>query len=772
MNDELTSAIARSWTLPLWPTLGFVILGMLYLRGWRQARITRPQELPAWRAACFAGGLLVLWLALASPIDALGQFLLVAHMTQHLALMSIAPPLMVLGAPTVPLLRGLPRRWVRNDIAPWMNSPVFRKVREVVMHPMFAWISMNVAFIGWHVPAAYELALRSNGWHDVEHGCFFFTSLLFWWFVLLPWPSHSKWSRWLVLPYLMTADLVNTGLSAFLTFCGRVVYPTYAAVPRIFNLSPLNDQIAAGAEMWVLGSIAFWIPLMATTLQLLSRRKLRRRFQLPGADQRVMPQPFDLLRVPVLGAMLRARYGRIALQSASLGAIALVIVDGLRGSPLSSMNLAGTIAWNIIRPVSLVLILLAGNLFCMACPFTLPRELARSLGAGRLNWPSWLRRKWMAAALMVVFFWAYEQFSLWNAPRATALLLLGYIGAALLVNSIFRGGNFCKYVCPIGQFNFMASLFSPLELSVRRQSTCAGCTTHDCIRGNEAQRGCELNLYLPQKVGNLDCTLCMDCVKACPHDNIQITVQPPVRELVRDPLRSSMGRLSMRTDIALLALAVCFSSLVNAAYMISPVADPLGLLEQHHPWVDTTVASLLFTGLLSGLLILAWFLMARLIHVFTSGTSPRSVFCRFSLALLPLGLAMWVAHLGFHLSTALPSAIPVMERATMDFSLPLHWRGMSLMASLPGMAAVCRPIDLMLIPGAKGISLLSLQVLALDLGLLLSLYAGWKVSGPIASSIGRRAAMIGVWIAIVTALYALCLWIFAQPMQMRGMGMA
>ena len=100
---------------------------------------------------------------------------------------------------------------------------------------------------------------------------------------------------------------------------------------------------------------------------------------------------------------------------------------------------------------------------------------------------------------------------------------MGYFAAAFLVDTFFRGASFCKYVCPIGQFQFVGSLVSPLEVTVRKPDVCARCTTHDCLRGNAAQRGCETGLYLPRKAGNMNCTLCLDCVKACPHDNVGIT---------------------------------------------------------------------------------------------------------------------------------------------------------------------------------------------------------------------------------------------------------
>ena len=131
---------------------------------------------------------------------------------------------------------------------------------------------MNVAYIGWHLVPAYELALRSSTWHEVEHACFFFTCILFWWPVILPWPSVARGSRWIMLPYLVSADLVNTALSAFFCFAGRVLYPTYVQAPRLFGLSALQDQIAAGALMWVIGSTIFLLPAVVITVQLLSPR--------------------------------------------------------------------------------------------------------------------------------------------------------------------------------------------------------------------------------------------------------------------------------------------------------------------------------------------------------------------------------------------------------------------------------------------------------------------------------------------------------------------
>jgi cytochrome c oxidase assembly factor CtaG len=120
-------------------------------------------------------------------------------------------------------------------------------------HPVVGGIAFIAASLLWHLPPMYELALRSRSWHEVEHACFLGTALLFWWPVVQPWPGRAHWPRWTMIPYLLIADLQNTALAAFLTFYDRPLYPTYAAAPRLWDISVLNDQAAAGAIMWVPG---------------------------------------------------------------------------------------------------------------------------------------------------------------------------------------------------------------------------------------------------------------------------------------------------------------------------------------------------------------------------------------------------------------------------------------------------------------------------------------------------------------------------------------
>jgi len=232
--SSVSQAILSSWSFDPKITLGIVAVIILYLRGWRILHRTSTARFPGWRALAFLAGLGTVWLAIASPLDAFSGLLLSAHMVQHLLLMSVAPPLILLGLPFLPLLRGLPRKFARDGVGPFLTWPAFRQVGHKITNPLNCWLIMALTLFVWHMPAAFDLALRSPGWHKVEHACFLSAWLLFWWPVVRPFPSRPQWPLWSVPFYLLAADLLNTTLSAILTFSDHVLYPTYLTAPRLF----------------------------------------------------------------------------------------------------------------------------------------------------------------------------------------------------------------------------------------------------------------------------------------------------------------------------------------------------------------------------------------------------------------------------------------------------------------------------------------------------------------------------------------------------------
>ncbi len=262
------------WDIPIGVTCALVAVGVVYVRGWLALRRSRPATLPVWRLVAFLSGLLALFIAVSSSLDTFSETLLFMHMAQHFVLMSVAPPLIVLGSPFVPMLRGLPRWLIRKAGGPLFRSPIVHQAQSFLSRLPIAWLAMNLTYVGWHVPKAYEFALSSENWHNFEHLCFFVTSVLFWWPVLQPWPMRRTFNQWMIIPYLLTSDLVNTGLSAFLCFSGRLLYPSYALEERPFGIDALRDQVAAGASMWVFGSLVFVVPAIYLTARILMGNRL------------------------------------------------------------------------------------------------------------------------------------------------------------------------------------------------------------------------------------------------------------------------------------------------------------------------------------------------------------------------------------------------------------------------------------------------------------------------------------------------------------------
>ena len=295
--SPVAQAVLASWSFPPYATALILLTALLYIRGWSVLRVAIPERFTVFRLACFLGGLALLEVALASPIDAFDPFFLTDHMLQHMLLMMIVPPLVLLGDPEIPLLHGLPRWASQRVIGPLLGSRPVRWIGDAISRPSICWLSLALVMLGWHVPVAYELALRSPGWHEVEHACFLAASLLFWWPVIQPWPSRARWPQWSMPIYLLLADFVNSALSAFLTFSDRVLYPSYVAVPRLWGIGAQTDQAAAGVSMWVIGSFAFLIPAVFITAKLLSPSG-------PQPERPPRPAPAELrVKRPVLAVL-------------------------------------------------------------------------------------------------------------------------------------------------------------------------------------------------------------------------------------------------------------------------------------------------------------------------------------------------------------------------------------------------------------------------------------------------------------------------------------
>jgi cytochrome c oxidase assembly factor CtaG len=229
------SPLSPSWGFEPWVAVPLGVAAATYARGWLPLHRRAPPRFGAGRLAAFLAGLAALVVALESPLHALGASLLQAHMAQHLLLMMVAPPLLLLGAPLLPMLKGLPRGIVRVWLVPLLAWPPLVRLGRAIAYPAVAWVLFVSSTWAWHMPSLYERALASESWHYAQHACFLGTALAFWWPVVQPWPGRRVWPAWALIPYLVLADLQNTVLSAWLAFSDRVIYPAYEAAPRLWG---------------------------------------------------------------------------------------------------------------------------------------------------------------------------------------------------------------------------------------------------------------------------------------------------------------------------------------------------------------------------------------------------------------------------------------------------------------------------------------------------------------------------------------------------------
>jgi ferredoxin len=484
---------------------------------------------------------------------------------------------------------------------------------------------------------------------------------------------------------------------------------------------------------------------------------------------------FDLLRVPLLGGFLRWRHSRTILQIPLFLVAVVMILNGILGPTLAPKNLATVLTWVHFRGALVLVLLCAGNFFCLACPFMLVRNAARRLFRPRFNWPRMLRNKWISVALFVAILFTYELFSLWSSPWWTASLAIAYFVAVLLIDGLFKHASFCKFVCPIGQFNFIASTLSPLEVQVRDQDVCNRCATKDCIRGRREvgieraaaeassrsagnthglvilQRGCELALFQPRKVGNMDCTFCLDCVHACPHDNVGVMSRLPAAELMIDPIRSGIGYFSRRKDIAALAVVFSFGALLNAFGMVSPVyaleAWMGNLLSVSHEAPVLGIIFVVFLVVEPAILLGAAAWLTRALRGSKLALVPLAV--RYSYALVPLGFGMWLAHYGFHFFTGILTIIPVTQAALANFGV--HLFGVPLWAWTGLPIRFVQPVELgFLLLGFAG-SLLVVHQLAEE------------------DCAAHPMRAFGPWAVVCVLVGLASIWLMFQPMEMRAM---
>lgn len=247
-----------AWNFDWLVLLNLAVMAGLYgyalRKMWR--RTGAGHGVSVWRVLAFAGALLAIAIALLSPVDALSDDLSWVHMLQHLILMAVAAPLLVLGYPEFVLLWVLPPR-ARRALGCWpQRSAVFGALWRASWNPLWIWSVHALAIWVWHVPVLYELALTDPLVHDIEHLTFFLAAVLFWRVAIDP-RSSLRVNPGLGVLYLFTTTLHASALGALMTLSPRPWYPIYIGRTEVWNLTPMEDQQLAGLIMWMPGCTVY-----------------------------------------------------------------------------------------------------------------------------------------------------------------------------------------------------------------------------------------------------------------------------------------------------------------------------------------------------------------------------------------------------------------------------------------------------------------------------------------------------------------------------------
>lgn len=231
------------WSVHPSTVIGIAALGGIYL--WRARSASADNPLSGWRKLSFFASLFVIFASLNGPIHDLSDtYLFSAHMVQHLLLTLAMPPLMIVGAPG----------WM---VRPLLRNRVVGAIARRLTRPIACFVIFNLVIAIWHLPAFYNAAMENHSIHIVEHLMFMAAAVLMWWPLTSQLPELPRLSYPGQMLYCFLITLPMTVVAIYITLADRVLYPAYAAAPRVLALSPMEDQLLGGLIMWVPGGMIF-----------------------------------------------------------------------------------------------------------------------------------------------------------------------------------------------------------------------------------------------------------------------------------------------------------------------------------------------------------------------------------------------------------------------------------------------------------------------------------------------------------------------------------
>ena len=505
-------------------------------------------------------------------------------------------------------------------------------------------------------------------------------------------------------------------------FCNKACLDSFVETPEDYAAMP------ATGEAPTMKGIPTWMYQLGVAIIILLSFFVFERIKVKPADA----VRYNLTRLPGVRAALKSPALILILRGITAAAFLLVIAAGLFGDQNPALNITPMLTWTVWWAGLVVVILFLGKAWCTVCPWDAIASWVEKLSGGGLGlrWPASMRNIWFAVAFFIGLTWIELGMGITLIPRATAWIALGMLGLAIGSVLIFEKKAFCQYGCLVGRVSGLYAMFGALEVRAADRGVCADCKTMDCYRGNEMGDPCPTNQFLKVMDQSTYCTMCTECFKSCPEDNVALQVRPWAADMEVE------GK--PRTDEAFLALVLLSMTSFHGLTM----TPRWGELSAQFP----------FTALMIVMLALPIVIYAVLVRA-SAAIAPeigfKKLFIAYAYAMLPIALFYHLAHNAEHLLMEGPKLISLV-------SDPFGW-GWNLFGTAGDLQAPWVTLE----------GLWGLQVIFVLVGHVYSLWISAKTTRrlipDVALGFKAQLPMLGAMIAFSV----FSLWLLKQPMEMR-----
>ena len=508
----------------------------------------------------------------------------------------------------------------------------------------------------------------------------------------------------------------------------------------------MTTQLASSGH--IMDGIPYWMGMAGLAIIIVSSHLLVH-FRSRQKEQKTSYRKFNLFRFTPLKNLIKRPWFPLLVQSLSLTIFLFVIAAGLLGHDKN--NIGPILTWTWWWILLIFLTLGFGKAFCMVCPWEAISSIMTSLSfKSRIKvlgyekpWPKWARNIFPAIGFFIILTWFELGHDITRSASLTAILGLVMAGMAVFSAIVFEKRSFCRYGCLVGRISGLYAMFSPLELRADSADVCATCKTKECYVGTATTTPCPTFLFPSKMEESTYCTLCTECIRSCPHDNITINYRAPATDLLK--------RKKFKWDEATLAIVLLALTSFHGLTMTPHWTNWINTIRADTGLGQTSVFTI-FMALMLFLPILLFWIGATAARKLAGDNSvdTASIFKAFAYSLIPIALFYHLAHNCMHFFMEGQIIIP-------RLSDPLGW-GWNLF----GTAGKTYP------PFLSLTTIWWLQVVCVVVGHLYGVVLADRYARTLFKN--KRAVFLGLIPLLITMILysAFSMWLIMQPMDMRS----